>query len=187
MLRRTCNLFHNFPFSPYLFSINSSIRTPFYWFKYVFMFCSCVHFEICDFSKTFHKVCFLPENLFITFVNQGLRLFLYLGFTSTFGKHLSYNEINFLKKWSYPAFASLNIFRSFQSTLCKFCLILSWRRSLSYWNPSIYLECKSMDWFIYDRGICHKRIKMFCRNMRDHSLKVWLLDFVFFPNTGFYI
>ena len=44
-----------------------------------------------------------------------------------------------------------------------------------------------MDWFIYDRDICHKRIKMFCRNMRDHSLKVWLLDFVFFPNTGFYI
>ena len=34
---------------------------------------------------------------------------------------------------------------------------VSWRRSLSYTNQSTDLLCKSMDWFVYDRGLCHER------------------------------
>ena len=39
------------------------------------------------------------------------------------------------------------------------CLALSWRRSLSYRNQSIDLLCKSIDWFLYDRGLRHERVE----------------------------
>ena len=38
-------------------------------------------------------------------------------------------------------------------------LTLSWRRQLSYRNQSIDLLCKSMDWFLYDNGPRHERVK----------------------------
>ena len=38
-------------------------------------------------------------------------------------------------------------------------LTLSWWRTLSYRNQSIHLLCKSMHWFLYDRGLRHKRAK----------------------------
>ena len=38
-------------------------------------------------------------------------------------------------------------------------LTLSWRRPLSYRNQSIDLLCKSVDWFLYDNGPRHKRVK----------------------------
>ena len=38
-------------------------------------------------------------------------------------------------------------------------LTLSWRRPLSYWNQSINLLCKSMDWFLYN-GPRHGRVKL---------------------------
>ena len=38
-------------------------------------------------------------------------------------------------------------------------LTLSWRRSLSYRNQSIDLLCKTIDWFLNDRGFCHERVK----------------------------
>ena len=38
-------------------------------------------------------------------------------------------------------------------------LTLSWRRPLSYRNQSIDLQSKSMDWFLYDRGFRHERVK----------------------------
>ena len=37
-----------------------------------------------------------------------------------------------------------------------FCLTLSWRRSLSYRNQSVDLHSKSVDWFLYDRELCHE-------------------------------
>ena len=37
-------------------------------------------------------------------------------------------------------------------------LTLSWRSFLSYRNQSIDLFCKSMNWFLYDRGLRHERI-----------------------------
>ena len=39
------------------------------------------------------------------------------------------------------------------------CLTLSWRRPLSYRNQSIDLQSKSMDCFLYDRGLRHERVK----------------------------
>ena len=40
-----------------------------------------------------------------------------------------------------------------------FKLTLSWRRPLSYRNQSIDLLCKSMDWFLYNNGLRHERVK----------------------------
>ena len=39
------------------------------------------------------------------------------------------------------------------------CLTLSWRRPLSYRNQTVDLLCKSMDWFLYDNGLHHERVK----------------------------
>ena len=38
-------------------------------------------------------------------------------------------------------------------------LTLSWQRLLSYRNQSIDLLCKSVDWFLYDNGLRHERVK----------------------------
>ena len=38
-------------------------------------------------------------------------------------------------------------------------LTLSWRRPLSYRNESIDLQSKPMDWFLYDIGLYHERVK----------------------------
>ena len=38
-------------------------------------------------------------------------------------------------------------------------LTLSWRRPLSYRNQSINLRSKSMNWFLYDNGLRHERVK----------------------------
>ena len=38
-------------------------------------------------------------------------------------------------------------------------LTLSWRRTLLYRNQSIDLQSKSMDWFLYDNGLHHERVK----------------------------
>ena len=48
-----------------------------------------------------------------------------------------------------------------QSSLRKIfaALTLSWRRPLSYRNQYIDLQSKSMDWFLYDNGLRHERVK----------------------------
>ena len=38
-------------------------------------------------------------------------------------------------------------------------LTVSWRRSVSNWNQSTDLLCKSMGWFQYDRDLRHRRLK----------------------------
>ena len=38
-------------------------------------------------------------------------------------------------------------------------LTLSQQRSLSYRNHSVYLLCKPMEWFLYDRDLRHERVK----------------------------
>ena len=43
-------------------------------------------------------------------------------------------------------------------------LTLSLRRSISYRHQSNDLQSKSMDWFLYDRDLCHERFKGHCRN-----------------------
>ena len=40
-------------------------------------------------------------------------------------------------------------------------LTLSWRTPLSYRNQSIDSQSKSMDWFLYDKGLRHERVNMF--------------------------
>ena len=40
-------------------------------------------------------------------------------------------------------------------------LILSWRRPLPYRNQSTNLQSKLMDWFRYDNGLRHERLKVF--------------------------
>ena len=37
-------------------------------------------------------------------------------------------------------------------------LTLSWQKSLSYRNKYIDLQSKSVDWFLYDRDLCHERV-----------------------------
>ena len=38
-------------------------------------------------------------------------------------------------------------------------ITLSWRRPLSYRNQSIDFGSKSVDWFLYDSGLRHERVK----------------------------
>ena len=38
-------------------------------------------------------------------------------------------------------------------------LTLSWRRPLSYRSQTIDLRNKLMDWFLYDNGLRHERVK----------------------------
>ena len=45
-------------------------------------------------------------------------------------------------------------------------LTLSWRGALSYRNQSIDLKSKSIDWFLYDNGPRHERVK---KNIRKHT------------------
>ena len=42
-----------------------------------------------------------------------------------------------------------------------FWLTLSWRRPISYRNQSIDLQSNSMNWFLYDIGLCQERVKAF--------------------------
>ena len=44
-------------------------------------------------------------------------------------------------------------------------LTISGRRPLSYRNHSIDLLCKSVDWFPYDNGPCHERVKLSFRSI----------------------
>ena len=50
-------------------------------------------------------------------------------------------------------------FRHNTSYILLFYLTLSWRRPLSYRNQFIDLRSKSMDWFLYDNGLRHERVK----------------------------
>ena len=52
------------------------------------------------------------------------------------------------------------IFWGSTNVLFYISLNLSWRRPLSYWNQSIDLHRKSMDWFLYDNSLGHERVKM---------------------------
>ena len=61
------------------------------------------------------------------------------------------NKIIFL---NFKEYVGLNIFLHFFPILT-----LSWRRSLSYRNQSTDLKSKSIDWFLYDKGLRHESIK----------------------------
>ena len=68
------------------------------------------------------------------------------------------------KKWSFP-------------------LTLSRQSPLSYRNQSIDLVCKSKDWFPYDNGLRHERVKDFFSKW-SHLLKKYLMgNFIFLCST----
>ena len=74
----------------------------------------------------------------------------------------------------------------FHSTLY---LTLSWRRPLSYRNQSTDLLCKSMDWFLYDNGLRHERVKNWIQKDKFY-LKFVFIVFMhkfwlnYFPNQA---
>ena len=54
-------------------------------------------------------------------------------------------------------------------------LTLSWRRPLSYRNQSIDLLRKSVDWFLYDNGLRHEKLKLcgHCASLQNfHTRKL---------------
>ena len=51
-------------------------------------------------------------------------------------------------------------------------LTLSWQRPLSYRNQSIDLLRKSMDWFLYDKGVRQERVKSAEHFLSNHFLSV---------------
>ena len=53
------------------------------------------------------------------------------------------------------------------------CLTLSWRRPLLYRNQSIDLLRKPMDWFPYDNGLRHERIKY---SLAGGSAILWIVS-----------
>ena len=53
----------------------------------------------------------------------------------------------------------------------KNALTLSWWRAISYRNQTIDLRSKSMDWFLYDIGPHHERVKQMVRSIIPKVLK----------------
>ena len=75
-----------------------------------------------------------------------------------------YNSTN--KFCLIPSFRSSSIFwfkavsiLIFEAVKWTKYLTLSWRGPISYRNQSIDLRRKSMDWFLYDIGLRHERVK----------------------------
>ena len=57
------------------------------------------------------------------------------------------------------------------------CLTLLWRRSLLYRNQSIDLQIKSMDWFLYDGDLRHKRVNELHKNTKTPAASVDVIPF----------
>ena len=60
-------------------------------------------------------------------------------------------------------------------------LTLSWRRPLSYRNQSIDLQSKSMDWFLYDRGLRHESVKQTQNRRKNTCLHLSYVEDKLFP------
>ena len=58
-------------------------------------------------------------------------------------------------------------------------LILSWQKCLWYRNQSFDLQSKSIYWFLYDRDLCHERVKTIIMQWMVRCLLVILDDFCF--------
>ena len=71
------------------------------------------------------------------------------------------NTSESLLKWNVNFSNKARFFLLLENRIIQACLLtLSWRRSLSYRNQSIDLLNTSMDWFLYDNGPRHERVKM---------------------------
>ena len=71
-----------------------------------------------------------------------------------------------------------------------YVLTLSWRRPLSYRNQSIDLQSKSLDWFLYDNGLRHERVKQHLSDIRSSIYEKvkqhwgWIEKMRFFKKTS---
>ena len=97
---------------------------------------------------------------------------LFCNFTETPGCHgcssvnLLHFSNTFLQKHRWRAASENTPLGSRVSNSCSsknfgnfFSLTLSWRRQLSYRNQFIDLQSNSVDWFLYDNGLHHERVK----------------------------
>ena len=55
-------------------------------------------------------------------------------------------------------------------------LILLWRMFLLHRNQSIDLQSKSMDWFLYDRDLCHERVKRLNKQLKN--IWTWIFSYI---------
>ena len=74
----------------------------------------------------------------------------------------------------------VNGFQSFLRLIYFASLTLSWRRPLSYRNQSIDLLHKLMDWFLYDNGLRHERIKLSDSIWQYNLILPWWLIILLF-------
>ena len=107
-----------------------------------------------------------------------------------FGKFMFYFRISAAIKIYLAFFFKSNNFCVRQKQInIRLCFIihltLSWRRPLLYRNQSIYLLCKSLDWFLYDNGLPYERVKnntlkefvaLICVKMKVTALLWQILD-----------
>ena len=99
------------------------------------------------------KLNFLHSEFFLKRITK-------IGVISTMGMKQTVRKIG--------EFEKLNFVKS--ESDYKRLLTLSWRRPLSYRNLSIDLLLKSMDWFLYDTGRRHERVKA-----HQDGKKVWIM------------
>ena len=71
--------------------------------------------------------------------------------------YMEHRSIDWKSPKNNQILSILFIYHSYQSFISY--ITLSWRRPLSYRNQSIDLRSKSMDWFLYDNGRLHERVK----------------------------
>ena len=103
---------------------------------------------------------------------QAIALHLYLKYHSSTGvfsnillvktnylvsSYMEHRSIDWKSPKNNHILSILFIYHSYQSFISY--ITLSWRRPLSCRNQSIYLLRKSMDWFLYDNGRLHERVK----------------------------
>ena len=97
---------------------------------------------------------------------------------------------SFCTAWKHWKTKGFQFFRGYRKRLVAWNeLTLSWRRSLSHRNQSIDLLCKSLDCFLYDRDLCHKRVKDLAEPFsmlprRPEAVRSWDL-FNFWVETNF--
>ena len=90
----------------------------------------------------------------------------------------------FRKTRALEAIAPETYFGCYQTFMMELCvnswrlLTMTWRRPLSYRNQSNDLRAKSMDWFLYDNGLRHKRVNR-CIGLENKDKKIVMI-LVFF-------
>ena len=109
-------------------------------------------------NSQIHKKTPVPESLFLikpeaeaaTLLKK--RLCWHLRFPVSFKKPLTAPFYRTHLVAAFTVFGQIFISKHPSSTF-------SLRKTLSYRNQSIDLKCKSIDWFLYDRNLRHKRVK----------------------------